>query len=85
MDRQSLKHILADKSVVAAAAVLHVTPRTVYRWCKTRGVAAAILRRLEADGTLQKFIATHRGVFLGRQTQHGIVRFQRSEPLLHVV
>jgi hypothetical protein len=65
MDRPTLKHILADKSVVAAAAILHVTPRTVYRWCKTHGVARRayrcpdpqLLRRLEASGTLQKYIA----------------------------
>ena len=70
MHHQTLKHILADKSVASAAAILHVTPRTVYRWCKTYGVARRayrcpdpqLLHRLEANGTLQKHIATAFGV-----------------------
>src|SRR4051794_27550556 len=60
MDHRTLKHILAEKSVTAAAVILHVTPRTVYRWCKTHRVARRayrcpdpqLLHRLEADGTL---------------------------------
>jgi Helix-turn-helix domain len=70
MDHQSLKHILADKSVAAAAAIFHVTPRTVYRWCKKTGVCRRTYRcpdpqrlhRLEAHGMLQKQIAAAFGV-----------------------
>jgi len=70
MDRETLSFALANNSAAKAATQFAVTPRTVYRWCKTLGISrrvyrcpnAQLLRRLENGGTLQKEIARTFGV-----------------------
>jgi transposase len=70
MDNHTLVHLLSDKSVPAVATICGVTRRTIYRWCKEHGVARRtyrcpdqkLLRRLEANGILQKHIAATFGV-----------------------
>jgi len=70
MDQQTLANALTGKSITAVAAIFGVSRRTVYRWCKQHGVRRRaygcpnreLLRRLEADCTLQKHIAMRFGV-----------------------
>jgi transposase len=70
MDNRTLISFLSDKSVPAVATICGVTRHTIYRWCRKFGVPRRVyrcpdqglLRRLEADGVLQKNIATKFGV-----------------------
>ena len=70
MDQQTLSNALADKSVLAVSAVLSVSRRTIYRWCKKYNVPRRVygcpdrelLRQLEADCIFQKHIALQFGV-----------------------
>ena len=65
MDNHTLVRLLTNSSVPAVASVCGVTRYTVYRWCKEHNVPRRVyrcpnqqlLRRLEADGVLQKHIA----------------------------
>ena len=70
MDRATLTLALSTNSAAIAAKDLAVTPRTIYRWCKTLGIARRTyrcpdihrLRHLENGCTLQKEIARQFGV-----------------------
>jgi Helix-turn-helix domain len=70
MDNHTLVRLLTNSSVPAVATICGVTRYTVYRWCKEHSIPRRIyrcpdlqlLRRLEADGVLQKHIAGKFGV-----------------------
>src|SRR5665213_1151111 len=70
MDRANLALALSTNSAASAAQQFAVTPRTIYRWCKTLGIARRVyrcpdihrLRHLENGCTLQKEIARQFGV-----------------------
>ena len=70
MDNHTLVRLLTNSSVPAVATVCGVTRYTVYRWCKEHNVPRRVyrcpdqqlLRRLEANGVLQKHIANMFGV-----------------------
>jgi transposase-like protein len=70
MDREALSLALATNSAAITAQQFAVTPRTIYRWCKTLGVFRRVyrcpdqqlLRRLESGDCLQKEIARAFGV-----------------------
>ena len=70
MDRETLNLALATNSAALAALQFAVTPRTIYRWCKTLGISRRVyrcpdqqlLRRLENDGNFQKDVARMFGV-----------------------
>ena len=86
MDRDTLSIALETNSAALAAQQFAVTPRTIYRWCKTLGISRRIyrcpdpqyLRRLESNGSFQKEIAQTFGV-----SRWTIRRWCRKLGILH--
>lgn len=86
MDPEALMLALATNSAATAAIQFAVTPRTIYRWCKTLGISrrvyrcpnAQLLRRLENSGNFQKEIARTFGV-----SRWTIRRWCRNLGILH--
>ena len=86
MDRAALSLALATNSAAIAALQFAVTPRTIYRWCKSLGISRRVyrcpntqlLRRLENGGSFQKEIARTFGV-----SRWTIRRWCRKLGILH--